>query len=75
MAAGQGIKGHSTGILPGEEVGPDLVFWVGVVDTQVFDPGSKSLIQPEVGPPLHCGLGERSHDSHVTCDAEHMTNM
>ena len=32
VAVGKGIQAHGTGILTAEEVGPDLIFWVGVVN-------------------------------------------
>lgn len=41
---GEGIKAHSTGVLTTQEVSPDIVLWVGVVNAQVLDPGSKTLI-------------------------------
>ena len=40
-------------ILPAEEVGPYLVLRVGVVDTEVLDPGGKTFIEPQISPPLH----------------------
>ena len=53
VRVGEGIQTQSTGILMAQEVGPDLKLWVGVVYTQVLDPSGKTLIEPEVGPPLH----------------------
>lgn len=44
MGIGEGVKTHSTGIFTTKEVGPDIVLWVGVVNTQVLDPGSKTLV-------------------------------
>ena len=52
----QGIQVQSTGILPAQEVGPDFKFWVSVVNTEVLDPRRKTLVQPQVGPPLHSDL-------------------
>ena len=56
VAVGQRVHTHGTGVLPAKEVGPDLVLWVGVVNTQVLDPCRKALVQPQVGPPLHGDL-------------------
>ena len=41
---GEGIEAHSTGVLTTQEVSPDIVLWVGVVNAQVLDPGSKTLV-------------------------------
>ena len=64
MAIGKGIQAHSTGMLLAEEVGPDLILWVGVVYTEVLYPGGKALVEPEVSPPLHRHL--RPGDTHMT---------
>ena len=53
VRVGEGVQTESTGVLSAEEVGPYLKLRVGVVYTQVLDPGGKTLIEPEVGPPLH----------------------
>ena len=63
MAAGQSIQAHGTGVLSTEEIGPYLVLWVGVVNTQVLNPGGEALVQPEMSPPLHGHL--RSCDIHM----------
>ena len=44
MGVGKGIEAHSTGVLATQEVGPDIILWVGVVNAQVLDPGSKTLV-------------------------------
>ena len=56
MAVGKGVEAHGTGVLPAEEVGPYLVLRVGVVDTEVLDPGGKTFIEPQMSPPLHGDL-------------------
>ena len=56
MAVGKGVKAHGAGILPAEEVGPYLKLGVGVVDREVFDPGGKPFIEPQMSPPLHSDL-------------------
>ena len=53
VGVGEGVQTEGTGVLSAEEVGPYLKFWVGVVNTQVLNPGGKTLIEPKVGPPLH----------------------
>ena len=64
VAVGKGVQAHGTGVLPAQEVGPDLILRVGVVNTQVLNPRGKPFVEPEVGPPLHGHL--RSRESHVT---------
>ena len=64
MAVGKSIEAHGTGVLSAQEVGPDFILRVGVVNTQVLNPVGKPFIEPEVGPPLHGHL--RSGESHVT---------
>ena len=40
-------------MLSAEEVGPDVELWVGVVYAEVLNPRGKTLVQPQVRPPLH----------------------
>lgn len=44
VGVGEGVEAHSTGILTTQKVGPDIILWVGVVNAQVLDPGSKTLV-------------------------------
>lgn len=54
MAAVQCIQVKSTGVICRHKLGPDVVLWEAVVYTQIFNPGCKSLIKPQMGPPLLC---------------------
>ena len=56
VAVGQRVHTHGTGVLTAEKGRPDLVLWVGVVDAKVLDPRRETLVQPQVGPPLHGDL-------------------
>ena len=56
VAVGKGVEAHGAGVLPTEEVGPYLILRVGVVNTEVFDPGGKTFIEPQMSPPLHGDL-------------------
>ena len=56
MAVGKGVEAHGAGVLSAEKVGPYLKLRVGVVDGEVFDPGGKPFIEPQMSPPLHSDL-------------------
>ena len=44
VGVGECIETHGTGVLSAEEVGPDFILRVGVVNAQVLDPGSKTFV-------------------------------
>ena len=53
MGVGERVQAEGIGILSAQEVGPYVKLRVGVVNTQILDPGGESFVQPQVGPPLH----------------------
>lgn len=42
----------STRVISRNKLSPDIILRETMIDTQVLNPGGKSFIQPEVGPPF-----------------------
>jgi len=53
MGVREGVQTQCAGVLPAEEVGPNVKLWVGVVYTKILDPGGEAFVEPQVRPPLH----------------------
>lgn len=46
------VKVKSSGVIWRHKLCPDVVFWMTVIYTQIFNPGCKTFIEPKVSPPF-----------------------